>query len=175
MTSFDDAVDYVQQGDRRRPVRTRRWVLLAVAAALVVSALLLDHRLRNHERVALHRCATTGLAVVAIAERRLSDISDYVRSALRDGPPQGVQIGLYSLVEQTAARQAPRVRRVLRDCRAVHVTRLHLSPHAARDAYVAYFAAELTRLESVAESGAHAFDSTRTLRAMRDRAARLAA
>ena len=92
-----------------------------------------------------------------VAEARVRGMSSYVRPSIGAGTTRAMQLRLYRLVANQAAKGRPDVQRALRRCRDVSILPFHWDLRAAREAYVECLRAESSRLSAIAVHGSHMF------------------
>ena len=84
--------------------------------------------------------------------------------------PAEVDAGLMRLVAGQVPEASPAVDAALAECRAVDVWRFNGDHRAARDAWIAYVAAEQRRLRAIADDGGSYFTGFEPVGAQRDEA-----
>ena len=158
----DGRPDLVESSPRRLTLRQRRWVAAIAVVVLLLAAVAwyADGRRRLSEFDRLADCVATGESARVDADARVAGMSSYVRPSLGVSPNPDVDQQLYRLVARQAVVGAPEVQRALRTCRQVSLLPFHSALKSARNAYLAYLAAEAAQLSSIAGDGSHAFDDT---------------
>jgi hypothetical protein len=158
--SRSSAADVVEQGRPRRPPhrhRTARLVVLAVVLVLVAAAgVVLDHRARARESVAVRGCARAATSSVRFADARVDAIASYVRpvDAARD---DALRRRLRRVVSLAVDPTLPDVRRSIARCSGVRVLWLHRTPQAVRRDCLRLLRTDLGYLEEVVTDGDRAF------------------
>jgi hypothetical protein len=122
------------------------------------------------ERAELTACRSAGDAAASEAEQRLSATASYVTPALGSESPD-LRRSMLGLISEEAATRLPPVEAALRRCRDVRVWPTNRQRVQARDAYVAFLAAQADRLRAVAENGATVFEGYDEVRRLEAEAA----
>lgn len=151
--------------------RSLRVVGVLVVAAIVVGAAFWAEGVRRGggERRAIDACAAQATEAVERAERRLSSMASYVRPAFGSAPAE-VDAGLMRLVAGQVPEAQPAVEEALAECRAIEVWRFNADHREARDAWVAYVAAEQRRLQAIADDGGSYFTGFEAVSGRREEA-----
>lgn len=151
--------------------RSLRVLGLVVVAALLAGLALWAEGVRRGEgeRRAIDACAAGATEAVDRAERRLASMASYVRPAFGTAPAE-VDAGLMRLVAGQVPEASPAVDAALAECRAVDVWRFNGDHRAARDAWIAYVAAEQRRLRAIADDGSSYFTGFEPVGARREEA-----
>lgn len=157
-----------------QPSRSLRAVGAVVVVAIAVGVALWAEGVRraDGERRAIDACAASATDAVDRAERRLAAMASYVRPAFGNAPAE-VDAGLLRLVADQAPVGAPAVDRALAECRAIDVWRFNADHREAREAWVAYAAAEQRRLQAITDDGAGYFTGFEAVSGRRDEAEEL--
>jgi hypothetical protein len=153
------------------PRRTTRLVAAVAAVVLVAGLVAWAEGVRRapDEAAALTSCADDALVAVERAELRLATMANYV------GPSIGsVSDEVDTRLRGMIAAQAPAAREPVDDalaaCRAVEVWPLNSEHREARDAFVAFVAAEQQRLRALEREGRGYYTGYDRVRSLRDEA-----
>ncbi|GAA1478012.1 hypothetical protein GCM10009623_24580 [Nocardioides aestuarii] len=151
--------------------RSLRILGVLLLAAVVVGAALWAEGTRRagSERRAIDACAAGATESVARAERRLASMASYVRPAFGTAPAE-VEAGLMRLVSGQVPEASGAVDQALADCRAIDVWRFNTSHREARDAWIAFAAAEQRRLRAIAAEGSRYFTGFEAVSGRREEA-----
>lgn len=141
-----------------RASRSLRVLGVLVLVAVVVGIALWAEGVRRGEgeRRAIDACAHAATDAVDGAERRIASMANYVRPAFGTAPAE-VDAGLMRMVADQAPPGAAAVDRALAECRAIDVWRFNADHQQARDAWIAFAAAEQRRLRAIADDGGSYF------------------
>ncbi len=142
-----DAGDEVRTPSRPRP----RWqkVTLAVVALGILTGWYVDHRVAHHESTSLQRCDAHLRSVSRVYDTRMGAMFEYIRPSLSLGTRSHRRL-VSHLMSQPARKVLPSAAATWARCRQIRVLPWHSSHVAHRDTDLAYAAALVQRLETVA-------------------------
>ncbi|MGA8246103.1 MAG: hypothetical protein WB797_04300 [Nocardioides sp.] len=132
-----------------RPMPRWQRVTLAVAAVGIATGWYVDHRVAHHESASLERCDAHLRSVSRVYDTRMDSMFEYIRPSLSLGTRANRRL-VSRLMAQPARRVLPSATATRARCRQVRVLPWHSSNVAHRDTDLAYAAALVQRLETVA-------------------------